>query len=152
MGVINLLICNFLWYLIEFFLKPNIGEHQMPLKSCASGGELSRVLLALHTILTGKDGTPTLVFDEIDSNIGGETAFVIGEKLKEISINQQVICITHFPQVAKQADLHIQIKKSEKSGRTVTTVQLLDETNRQRELARMLGGNTDLLDAMALLL
>jgi DNA repair protein RecN (Recombination protein N) len=137
---------------IEFFLQPNVGEHKIPLKGCASGGELSRVLLALHTVLAGKDGIPTIVFDEIDSNIGGETANVVGEKLKKISSNQQVICITHFPQVARHATRHLQISKTEKSGRTVTNIQQLDDSTRQHELARMLGGNVDLLDAMAHLL
>ncbi len=126
---------------LEFFLLPNLGEHKIPLKNCASGGELSRMLLALHTVLSGKEKTPTLVFDEIDANIGGETASVVGEKLKEIERKQQIICITHFPQVARQASLHLQISKGEKRGRTVTSIKVIDESERQQELARMVGGN-----------
>jgi len=126
--------------LVEFFLQPNIGEHKIPLKESASGGELSRVLLALQTVLSGKEKTPTLIFDEIDANIGGETAVVVGEKLKEIGRKHQVLCITHFPQVAKQADHHIQIAKTEKGGRTVTQIQLLSDLKRQQELERMQGG------------
>lgn len=125
---------------IEFFLSPNIGERQIPIKECASGGELSRVMLALQTLLAGKENTPTLVFDEIDANIGGETASVVGEQLNEIGKKHQVLCITHFPQVAKQALHHIQISKQEKKGRTHTVVKVLDESSRHEELARMLGG------------
>lgn len=124
---------------IEFFLCPNVGEHQISLKEGASGGEISRVLLALQTLLAGKEQTSTLIFDEVDANIGGETATIIGDKLHEISQQHQVICITHFPQVASQADHHLQISKEEKEGRTITLVQELDVAARQRELARMAG-------------
>lgn len=125
---------------IEFFLIPNIGEHRIPIKDCASGGELSRLMLALQTILAGKEQIPTLIFDEIDANIGGETAVVVGEKLKEISHKHQVLCITHFPQVASQAHHHLQISKTERKGRTVSNVKLLDVEARREELDRMLGG------------
>jgi len=128
---------------MEFFLLPNIGEHRIPLKGCASGGELSRLLLALHTVLAGKENTPTLIFDEIDANIGGETASVVGAKLKEIERKQQVICITHFPQVARLASQHLQISKKEKLGRTITTVKVVSDSSRQEELKRMLGGNLE---------
>jgi DNA repair protein RecN (Recombination protein N) len=124
---------------IEFFLCPNVGEHQIPLKDGASGGEISRVLLALQALLAGKEKTATLIFDEVDANIGGETATIVGDKLHEISQQHQVICITHFPQVASQADHHLQISKEEKDGRTITIVQELDAFARQRELARMAG-------------
>lgn len=124
---------------IEFFLCPNVGEHQIPLKEGASGGEISRVLLALQTLLAGKEQTATLIFDEVDANIGGETATIVGDKLREISQQHQVICITHFPQVASQADHHLQISKEEKDGRTLTIVQELDSLSRQLELARMAG-------------
>lgn len=125
---------------IEFFLAPNVGEHRIPIKDCASGGELSRVMLALQTLLAGKSQIPTLIFDEIDANIGGETAAIVGEKLRAIGENHQVICITHFPQVAKEAHHHLQISKKEKDGRTVTFVTLLDKKMRKEELTRMLGG------------
>jgi DNA repair protein RecN (Recombination protein N) len=97
-------------------------------------------MLALQTLLSGKERIPTLVFDEIDANIGGETAVVVGDKLKQIGRKHQVLCITHFPQVAKQADHHLQISKQEKAGRTVTMVLALDAKTKERELIRMLGG------------
>ncbi|CAF23401.1 DNA repair protein RecN [Candidatus Protochlamydia amoebophila] len=124
---------------IEFFLQPNVGEHQIALKDGASGGEISRVLLALQTILAGKEKILTLIFDEVDANIGGETASIVGDKLKEIGKQHQVICITHFPQVASLADHHLQISKVEKDGRTLTQVQKLDKISCQQELARMAG-------------
>lgn len=124
---------------IEFFLRPNIGEHEIALKDGASGGELSRVLLALQTLLAGKDKIPTLLFDEVDANIGGETAAIVGEKLKNIGQQHQVICVTHFPQVASQAHHHLHISKQEKEGRTFTSIQSLDELAQQMELQRMLG-------------
>jgi DNA repair protein RecN (Recombination protein N) len=125
---------------IEFFLTPNVGEHRVPLRECASGGELSRIMLAIQALLAGKDKTPTLVFDEIDANIGGETAVAVGEKLKEIAAQHQVLCITHFPQVAKLAEHHLRIVKKEIEGRTVTLVDLLNHTSHLEELTRMLGG------------
>lgn len=91
---------------IEFCLTPNVGERQISLRECAIGGELARVLLAFHIVLAGKQRTPTLVFDEIDEGVGGKTATMIGEKLKEIGRNHQVLCITHFSQVAKYASMH----------------------------------------------
>lgn len=125
---------------IEFYLAPNVGEKAIPLKSCASGGELSRVMLSIKAMLAGKECIPILIFDEIDANIGGETAAVIGETLAEISRKHQVICITHFPQVARQAAQHIKIAKQEMGGRTVTVASLLDIADREEELTRMLGG------------
>lgn len=124
---------------VEFFLLPNVGEHRIPIKDCASGGELSRVMLSLLTVLCGKESISTLVFDEIDANIGGETAKVVGEKLRTIGKEQQVLCITHFPQVAKHADHHFQISKKVVGDRTLTFVNGLDEGKRESELARMSG-------------
>lgn len=126
---------------IEFFLVPNLGEHRVPVKECASGGELSRLMLALQALLAGKESTPIVVFDEIDSNIGGATANIVGEKLKEIGKRHQVLCVTHFPQVAKHADRHLQISKHEVEGRTITFVKSLDEADKVEELARMQGGS-----------
>lgn len=125
---------------IEFYLTPNVGEHRVPLRDCASGGELSRIMLAIQALLAGKEKIPTLVFDEIDANIGGETAAVVGEKLKEIAVNHQVLCITHFPQVAKLAEHHLRIQKKEIDGRTVTLVDALDHSSHLQELLRMMGG------------
>lgn len=124
---------------IEFFLRPNLGEKHVSIKECASGGEISRVLLALQTILAGKENMPTLVFDEIDANIGGETASIVGEKLKKIGSNHQVLCITHFAQVAKCAHYHLQISKQEIEGRTVTLIKNLEHSERELELSRMQG-------------
>lgn len=124
---------------VEFFLTPNRGEHQIALKDGASGGEMSRVLLALQTLLAGKEATPILIFDEVDGNIGGETASIVGDKLKQISEKHQVLCITHFPQVASQACHHFQISKEERNDRTVTIVRRLDKDTRVEELARMVG-------------
>ena len=124
---------------VEFFIAPNVGEHRIPLKESASGGELSRVLLALQTLLAGKAHIPTVVFDEIDANIGGATASIIGEKLRQIGCKHQVICVTHFPQVARSANHHLRISKREKEGRTVTEVEVLDPSTREDELSRMQG-------------
>ncbi len=125
--------------LIEMYLTPNVGERQISLKECASGGELSRFMLALQTIVAGKESIPSLIFDEIDANIGGTTATIVGEKLRQIGKKHQVICITHFPQVAKQADHHLRISKRESDGRTVTLVDTLDTKAKKAELARMTG-------------
>jgi len=125
---------------VEFFLIPNVGEHRVSVRECASGGELSRTMLAIQAVLTGKENIPTIVFDEIDANIGGETASVVGEKMAEIGQEHQVLCITHFPQVAKHADHHLRISKHEIDGRTLTIVDSLNEITRQHELLRMHGG------------
>ncbi len=127
---------------IEFFLVPNVGEHRIAVRDCASGGELSRLMLGLQTLLAGKEMIPTVIFDEIDANIGGATATIVGDKMRAIGQKHQVICITHFPQVAKHADHHIQIFKSERHGRTLTEVVVLDEKTRDKELARMAGVST----------
>lgn len=125
---------------IEFYLSPNVGEQRIAVKDCASGGEISRLMLALQSLLAGKEQIPSLVFDEIDANIGGETASIVGEKLCKIGTKHQVLCITHFPQVAKQANHHLQISKIERDGRTFTIIKELHDNERQHELTRMLGG------------
>ncbi|MCE5318263.1 MAG: DNA repair protein RecN [Parachlamydia sp.] len=125
---------------VEFFLQPNVGERRLAIKDFASGGELSRLMLSLQALLAGKQKLPTLIFDEIDANIGGTTAAVVGEKLKQIGEKHQVIAITHFPQVAQHAETHLQIIKRERDGRTLTEIMpLLDEALRQQELSRMRG-------------
>lgn len=123
----------------EFFLFSNKGERKIPIKDGASGGEIARVLLALQTILAEKKGLGTLIFDEIDANIGGRAALTIGEKLKKIGETGQVLCITHFPQVARQADHHHQISKQVENGRTESFIVKLDKLTRDVELARMEG-------------
>ncbi len=124
---------------VEFFLFPNVGEKRIPIKDCASGGELSRIMLALQTLLADKTSIPILIFDEIDANVGGTTANIVGEKLQNIGRNHQVLCITHFPQVAQYASHHLHIYKSEIDGRTVTQVRSLDKKGRIKELERMRG-------------
>lgn len=124
---------------VEIFLTPNAGEKKIPLRLSASGGELARTLLAVQYLLAGKGGVPTLVFDEIDANIGGQTATLVGAKLHAIGTAQQVLCVTHFPQVASQAHHHLVIAKSGRAGRTLTTVTALDDSDKAPELARMSG-------------
>lgn len=124
---------------IEWFLAPNVGEQPVSVRECASGGELSRVMLALQALLGDKEQIPTLLFDEIDGNIGGETAAVVGDKLRDIAKDTQVLCITHFPQVARRADRHFRIQKQEVCGRTLTLVDELGPSDRELELQRMLG-------------
>jgi DNA repair protein RecN (Recombination protein N) len=128
--------------LVQFWMRANIGEHRALIKDHASGGELSRLLFAVKIALAEKNQTPTLIFDEIDANVGGKTASVIGEQLKRLGQHRQVICITHFPQVAAQADHQFSVKKVESSGRTITQIQVLSEEQRETELLRMLGGKT----------
>jgi len=123
----------------EFLFSPNPGEPQRPLARIASGGELSRLMLALKQLHPESD-VPTLVFDEVDTGIGGATSAMVGRKLKRVALNQQVLCITHLPQVAACADRHYRVEKRQETGRTVTSVACLDPDGRVAELARMLGG------------
>lgn len=124
---------------VEFLFAPNQGEKMLSLKDCASGGEMSRVLLALKTSLAHVEKVSTLILDEIDAHLGGITATLVGEKIKNISSSRQVVCITHLPQVAKIAKQHIQIVKLEKDGRTFTIANILDEKSKISEMSRMLG-------------
>ena len=123
-----------------FMIAPNPGEELKPLAAIASGGELSRVVLALKAILAETDEIETVIFDEVDAGIGGGTAEVVGRKLAELAQHHQVICITHLPQIAKFGDHHYGISKHLLDGRTLTTIQPLSEAERQQEIARMLGG------------
>ncbi|KPJ53864.1 hypothetical protein AMJ39_02990 [candidate division TA06 bacterium DG_24] len=125
----------------EFVLSANPGEPLRPLHKIASGGEISRIMLALKTILANVDSVPTLVFDEIDVGIGGRTAERVGTRLRAIANERQVICITHLPQIASLGDHHFEVKKVEAGGRTVTTVHVLSDDERVAEIARMLGGS-----------
>lgn len=125
---------------VEIFMRPNFGEHLVPIRECASGGELSRLMLAFQTVMASKECVPILVFDEVDANIGGETASIVGEKLSDIGKIHQVLCVTHFPQVAAKAVHHWQISKHEVDGRTLSMVKRLQDGERQAELTRMLGG------------
>ncbi len=128
---------------IEFQFAPNPGEPARPLRAIASSGEMARVMLALKTVLAAVDEIPVLVFDEVDANVGGETATAVGEKMRQIAERRQVLCITHLPQVAALASAHYVVTKQVKAGRTVSEIALLDQTERVTELARMLGGQSD---------
>jgi DNA repair protein RecN (Recombination protein N) len=128
---------------IEFQFAPNAGEPAKPLRAIASSGEMARVMLALKTVLAAEDEIPVLIFDEVDANIGGETANAVGEKMKQIAARRQVLCITHLPQVAVPADAHYVVTKQVKDGRTISVIKLLDKKERVTELARMLGGQTE---------
>jgi DNA repair protein RecN (Recombination protein N) len=125
---------------VEFLISPNPGEPLKPLHKIASGGELSRTMLAIRVILAAADQTPTLIFDEVDAGIGGNTAEMVGRKLTAVSRQRQVLCVTHLPQIACFADHHVVVSKRSLRDRTQTTVQMLPGAERARELARMLGG------------
>ncbi|HSL97455.1 MAG TPA: DNA repair protein RecN [Candidatus Deferrimicrobiaceae bacterium] len=125
---------------VVFRFAPNAGEPARPLARIASGGELSRVALAVKQVLAKADATPTLVFDEVDAGIGGRTADPVGRSLWALARNHQVLVVTHLPQIAAHADAHFRISKRERDGRTVTEVERLDREGRIVELAAMLGG------------
>jgi DNA repair protein RecN (Recombination protein N) len=124
----------------EFMIAPNVGEALKPLASIASGGELSRIVLALKAILAKTDSVETIVFDEVDTGIGGDVAEMVGKKLLTLSQCHQIICITHLPQIAKFGDHHFRISKQVREGRTRVTLEPIPENERVLELARMLGG------------
>jgi DNA repair protein RecN (Recombination protein N) len=126
--------------LAEFEFAPNPGEPAKPLRAIASSGEISRVMLALKSVLAGQDGVPLLVFDEIDANVGGEVAVKVGQKMRALSKAHQVLCITHLPQVAAAAHRQFAVTKEFDGARTTTAVSELSGTERIAELARMLGG------------
>jgi len=125
---------------ITFMIAPNIGEDLKPLSSIASGGELSRVILAIKAILAEMESVETVVFDEVDAGIGGDVAELIGKKLAHLARFHQIVCITHLPQIAKFGDHHFRISKQVIDGRTSTTIAPLDKKDRVQEIARMLGG------------
>ncbi|HRR02384.1 MAG TPA: DNA repair protein RecN [Treponemataceae bacterium] len=126
---------------IEFMISPNAGEPLRPLVKIASGGELSRVMLALKTVLSAADEAGTLIFDEIDTGIGGEVALSVGAHLKALSAEKQIICITHLASIAVRADNQIKIEKTVQSGKTVTRAFPVSGTGRVEEIARMLAGD-----------
>ncbi len=127
----------------EFLFAPNPGEPARPLRAIASSGELARVMLALKTVLAGQDDVPVLIFDEVDANVGGQTARAIGEKMRQISRKRQVLCITHSPHVAAPAAAHFVVSKRVRDGRTISEVAQLSGAERVSEIARMLGGPMD---------
>jgi DNA repair protein RecN (Recombination protein N) len=125
---------------VEFVLSSNAGEPPRPLSRVASGGELSRVMLSLKTIMAGADRVPVLVFDEIDTGVGGAVAAAMGTRLRKLGRFHQVFCITHLPQVAAQAQHHLLVEKTQEKKRTITSVRPLTGIPREEEIARMLGG------------
>ncbi len=125
---------------VEFLISPNVGEAVKPLAQIASGGELSRVMLAMKKILARVGGRQVLIFDEVDSGIGGAIAEVVGKTLKDLSKHHQVICVTHLPQIACFADIHHSVRKEIKGKRTITVVDRLEKEPIVEEIARMLGG------------
>jgi DNA repair protein RecN (Recombination protein N) len=125
---------------VEFLISPNPGEPLKPLARIASGGETSRLMLALKSILSEADLTPTLVFDEVDVGVGGRSGGVVGEKLWGLTTSHQVVCITHLPQIAAFADSHFKITKQVAGGRTRTQVDEIGGDDQEQELAAMLGG------------
>jgi DNA repair protein RecN (Recombination protein N) len=127
---------------VEFLLSSNLGEPPRPLGRVASGGELSRIMLALKTVLAEMDQVPVLVFDEIDTGVGGAVAAAMGTRLRKLGAFHQVFCITHLPQVASQAEHHLLVEKGQGSQRTSTSVKALKGMGREEEIARMLGGLT----------
>jgi DNA repair protein RecN (Recombination protein N) len=124
----------------EFLFSANPGEPPRPLARIASGGELSRVMLALRVVLASADMVPTLVFDEVDSGVGGTTAGAVGRKLREAAAGRQVLCITHLPQIASLSEDHYVVEKKEEKGRVSVRVRKLGKEERVKEVARMLGG------------
>ena len=126
---------------VAFYMSANLGEALKPLNKVASGGELARIMLALKNVLAERDHVPTLVFDEVDTGVSGRAAQRVAEKLRSVSRNKQVLCVTHLPQLAALADTHLLISKEERDGRTYTTVTPLDFEGRKAELARIIGGS-----------
>jgi len=124
----------------EFLVTANAGQPPRPLRKVASGGELSRISLAIEVAALGMDAVQTMVFDEVDSGIGGNVAGIVGRKLRDLGSRRQVLCVTHLPQVAAQGHAHYRVSKAERAGMTQSAVRLLDDGGRQEELARMLGG------------
>ena len=125
---------------VEFQFAPNPGEPARPLRAIASSGELARVMLALKTVLAAEDSIPVLIFDEVDANVGGETAHAVGERMRQIADQRQVLCITHLAPVAAAAQTHYVVSKAVIDGRTESNIQKIDDQDRVDEIARMLGG------------
>ena len=125
---------------VAFYMSANAGEALKPLSKVASGGELARIMLAMKNVMAEKDQVETLIFDEVDTGVSGRAAQKVAEKLRSVAAHKQVLCVTHLPQLAALADTHLLIAKSEREGRTYTTVTPLDLEGRKRELARIIGG------------
>ncbi len=127
---------------VSFLMSANAGEALKPMSKVASGGELARIMLAIKNVLAEKDSVPTLIFDEVDTGVSGRAAQKIANKLKSVSQNKQVLCVSHLPQIAAAADVHLLISKAQKNGRTFTSVTPLDKQGRIEEISRIIGGRT----------
>ena len=125
---------------VAFYMSANAGEALKPMSKVASGGELARIMLAMKNVLAEQDQVPTLIFDEVDTGVSGRAAQKVAQKLSAVAANKQVLCVTHLPQIAAMGDTHMLIAKSERDGRTYTTVTALDHGGRMQELARIIGG------------
>jgi DNA repair protein RecN (Recombination protein N) len=128
---------------VEFVIQPNPGEPELPVRRYASGGELSRIMLAIRLAQERVEPGATYIFDEVDAGIGGETAMAVGSKLRELGNRNQVLTITHLPQIASEAGTHVVVEKEESEGRTITRIERIEGEERRRELARMLSGRID---------
>ncbi len=126
---------------VEFLMSANVGEDLRPIRKIASGGELSRIMLALKNVLAEQDSVMTMVFDEVDTGVSGRAAQRVAEKLARLSRTRQVLCVTHLPQLTAMADVHFGVEKGEENGRTLTRVRELDRAARRAEIARMSGGD-----------
>jgi DNA repair protein RecN (Recombination protein N) len=127
----------------EFVIQPNPGEPELAVRRYASGGELSRIMLALRLAQERVEPGATYIFDEVDAGIGGETATAVGAKLRELGKHNQVLTITHLPQIASEASTHVVVTKAASDGRTLTRIHKVEGEERRRELARMLSGRID---------
>ncbi len=126
---------------VRFLMSANVGEDLKPIQKIASGGELSRIMLALKNVLAETEQVTTLIFDEVDTGVSGRAAGKVAQKLFQVSRNKQVLCVTHLPQIAAMGDVHFSVEKGEKDGRTYTQVERLDRVHRRSELARLSGGD-----------
>ena len=126
---------------VAFYMSANAGEALKPMSKVASGGELARIMLAMKNVLARQDRVDTLIFDEVDTGVSGRAAQKVAEKLRSVAAAKQVLCVTHLPQLAALAQTHLLIAKSEREGRTYTTVTPLDLEGRKKELARIIGGS-----------
>jgi DNA repair protein RecN (Recombination protein N) len=126
---------------VEFFFSANLGEDERPLAKIASGGEISRVMLAIKTALAGRGGVPTLIFDEVDAGLSGRASMAVARKLAQLGQSYQVLVISHSPQIAGMADHHFRIEKTEQLGRVTTQVRRLEGTEREHEIARLISGD-----------
>jgi DNA repair protein RecN (Recombination protein N) len=127
---------------VRFLMSANVGEDLKPIARVASGGELARVMLALKSVLAENDDVSTLIFDEVDTGVSGRAAEKVAEKMAQVALSKQVLCVTHLPQIAAMADAHFSVEKGERDGRTFTQVERLSQEGRREELARLTGGST----------